>query len=479
MSAVPYRRVFFQTIVSVLLSVLTFAFGFVRVYFFSKELSMEQFGVLSLLLTMSSFMVYILTLGSFQYLFRNVNTDVEKCRPAFWISILATAALSLLSVLIVTLFGHKIANALNLKDYYFELVLMIVGTGLTSIMTVLQYFHYGLSRNNLQNFLQFLRGSLWVVVSVVTGVLFGLSLVKILIIFNVCIAFVLLLSIPWRELYFLMPLVVSRQSVQELWKYCLPLLPYFAGVWGIPMIVRSQLNIYQGAKEVALFSVAYTLMEIVFMFVSTISNTLTPYFFSELKEDNKPGLFYNLMLKCSVVAILLILPFIFILRYDIILIVSSEKYLPAGDFIPLLIFFPLLRVLITVFEQYFLKVSKTLYLGITYIIGIVLCLILTIILIPLYSVYGAILASLIAYGLILILLSVKQMKLVDFAYQRIPAQLTLLGILWGMVYLLSFFEFSNFYKIFPLGICALISLFLVPIFDTRERKKFFSLLGLK
>jgi O-antigen/teichoic acid export membrane protein len=391
-------------------------------------------------------------------------------------SLLVSVVIGSIGTLLIYLFGGEVAGFLNLRHYESELKLTILATATSGVMMVFLYFHYGLRRNNFQNFLQLLRSSLWVVISIAVSLFLVLTLEQLILVINLSMCCIILVAFPWNDLNVLLPLRFSKEAFLQLARYCIPLLPYFAGVWGIPLIVRSQLNIYGGAKDVAIFSVAYTLMEIVFMFVSTISNTLTPYFFSEIKDETKPAFFYNLMLKYSIVTIVLIIPFIFILRYDIILLVASPEYRVSGNYIPLLIFFPLVRVLVIVFEQYYLKVYKTFFLGVVYTLSILLCIGLTVILIPSYSIYGAIFSSLISYAFIAIVLGIKQKDLLDLAYLNFRILGILVLILWGSVFVLSFLDIDNIYKIILLGISALLALILLPVFNEQERQRIAKLL---
>jgi len=440
---------------------------------------MEEFGVLSLLLTVSAFLLYIFTLGSFQFLFKSVNEGDEKRRSAFWSSVVLTIGVSLVGVLTTYLFLNPISAYLELEAYKEELFLMVLVSATTAVMIIFLYYHYGLGRNNFQNFLQFLRGSLWVIVCIVVALFFELKLIHTLWIINLAMIAILLFSAPWKEAKDLLSGQENKLEFRKLFRYCLPLMPYFAGVWGIPMIIRTQLNINDGAKNVAIFSMAYALMEIVFMFISTITATLSPYFFAETVNNQKPGLFYNIMLKYSILSIVLIVPFIYMLRSDLILLVASENYLVAAKYIPLLIFFPLLRVLIIVFEQFYLKESQTMYLGVIYVFSMAASFISAVVLIPRYSIYGAIGASLIAYLIIFLSLFFKQRQIVDYIYLKIPAIILLALILWAVVFGLGYLNFSNWLKAFPLALMAIAGVYLLPILDEQEKSKLAVLLKLK
>jgi len=440
---------------------------------------MEEFGVLSLLLTLSAFLMYIFTLGSFQFLFKQVNASSEERRSAFWASLIITATIGLLSTLIAFIFSERLAEALNLQAYSRELQLTILATASTSIMMIFLFYHYGLGRNNFQNFLQFLRGSLWVILAILISFIVNPSLLQIFVVINLSMCFILLISVPWKEMTDLFSHSIKKTSFKKAIKYCVPLLPYFAGVWGIPMIIRTQLNVYEGAANVAVFSVAYTLMEIVFMFISTITGTLSPYFFAETDDSDKPKLLYNIMIKYSIICIVLIVPFIYITRFDLILILTSAKYLIAGEYIPILIFFPLLRVIIIIFEQVYLKESKTIFLGVVYTISLLIAFLLALLLIPKFSILGAIVASIASYLFTFVSLYIPQRKKINFDYLNLPSIGILSALLWLAVYVLHFFEFHSFIKIFPLLIIALIALFLLPVFNEQEKNKILVLLKIK
>lgn len=439
---------------------------------------MEDFGTLSLLLAYSGFLIYLFTLGSFQYLFKKVTEGLDIRKGALWSSLTITALISLLALIISIMFVDPICEALNLLSYKREFVLTILGTATTAIMTVFLFYHYGLGRNNFQNFLQFLRGSLWVIIAIAISFLLDLSLLQVFIMFNLSIFLIMLTAVPWKELSVLIARPITI-SLNPLFKYCIPLLPYFAGVWGIPTIIRSQLNIHEGPKSVALFSVAYTLMEIVFMFISTITSTLSPHFFAEQENENKPAQLYNIMLKYSLLLIVLIVPFMYLTRFDLILLLTSEKYYEAGKYVPLLIAFPLLRILIIVFEQVYLKESKTVFLGLVYTIGMGLSYILSLVLVPKFSVLGGIYASLASYLFLFICLYIKQHQKIDFNYLRPVAIIGLTVILWVGVFVLDLFNIHSFIKAIPLAIIACLALFTLPIFDAFEKNKLLAILRIK
>lgn len=475
MSSPRFKKLLKQTAISALLSFLTFAFGFVRVSYFSKRMTMEDFGMLSLLLSYSAFLMYGFTLGSFQYLFKCVNQGEAAKRSGLWSALILTVLVSFIGTTLVFLFSASICQHLNISAYQTEFKLTVLATATTALTMVFLFYHYGLGRNNFQNLLQFLRGSLWVIVAIITSLFFDLTLAQVLIVFNLCIFGILLLAIPWKELPALLVHPLKGISFQPLFRYCLPLFPYFAGVWGIPTIIRSQLNIYEGPKTVALFNVGYTLMEIVFLFVSSITATLSPYFFASSGEENKPGQLYNIMLKYSVLLVLMIVPFVYITRFDIILLLTSEKYRQAGNYIPLLLFLPLLRMLILVFEQVYLKESKTFFLGSVHGLGMLLSFVLSTLLVPRFGIAGAIYSSLTSYLFLFICLYWKQRRQIDYTYQNLGAVSAFCVFVWAAVFFVNLFPLNSFIKAVLIAVVAVFSLMALPVFNQLEKRMFLSL----
>jgi O-antigen/teichoic acid export membrane protein len=132
-----------------------------------------------------------------------------------------------------------------------------------------------------------------------------------------------------------------------------------------------------------------------------------------------------------------------------------------------------------VFEQYFLKSAQTAYLGLIYIGGLLASFVFALVLIPGYSIYGAIYASLATYLLVFLCLVLKQKGMIDYGYIRIPAVIVLTVIMWASVYALEFLEISNWLKIIPLSVAAILCVSFLPVLNQQEKSKLLVLLKLK
>lgn len=462
------NRIFSQTIIAAVASFSLFFLNFARIYYFSKKLSVEEYGILSLFLTISSFLFYFFTLGSFEYIFRSVSKPKEISN-AFWTSVIVTSVVSVVFILITYLFTSEIAQELNIAAYQSEFFILVLSNFIVGLFTLGAFYIYGTGQNNYYNLLKFSK-SFWIILAIGYSLFYDLSIKAIIQIFLVASVIMLFLSIPYKYIPKLR-IRIRDLDFKPVLRYCLPLIPYFLGFWGMAMVVRLYINLHHGSKILALFSVVYTLLEIVFLLVSSISGTIAPYFYAG--EDERTNKLYNFMLKYSLLFIILTVPFIYILRSEIILFVTKKEYLDAIKYIPLLLILPFLRTFAAIFQQYCLKNNLTAYLGITYFSAIVFLFILSQVLIPTYAIYGAIIAILGTYLLITILLYIKQKSIIDHQQLKIKALIFFIVLGAVVTYLVELIPFnSNFWKILPLALGLGILLITLPLFSQQEKDAF-------
>jgi len=90
----------------------------------------------------------------------------------------------------------------------------------------------------------------------------------------------------------------------------------------------------------------------------------------------------------------------FILSREIITMISGTKYVSVIGLIPFLILFPLFDVGNRIYNKILLLENKTKTLAGIYISGMILNIILNLVLVPRYSIYGAAIATTISYAVL-------------------------------------------------------------------------------
>jgi O-antigen/teichoic acid export membrane protein len=405
-----FRSMMGQAMFSLAINALIFLFSIIRVYFFSKGLAVDQFGVLSLMLTMSAFGTYFFTLGSFQYVFKNSGYTDRKylaLRTAFSLSII----IAVVAALFFYLYSTIILNSINLKGYKDIFFLNALATFLMSFLMLISFVRMAELKNNTYNFIQLLRQVPWILVCLILYLTYGkISLFTIFVVINCSLLFSILISLKPADVKGLF--ANTELDFRGLFSYSMPLLPYYLGIWGIPMIIRTSIGTHLGFDTLAIFSVSYTMVDIIFLFVSSVTSILIPYFFSSNDEaDGK--LLYNRLIKLSFLGTLCAVFSVLVFRKEIITIMTSDKYMLASNYIIYLFPLALIKIVSLCFEQYYLKTATTSKLGFIYLTAIVVTFVSAKLLIPQIGVWGAVITSLLPYLLIIMLLYPGQRKYID------------------------------------------------------------------
>lgn len=404
-----------QAVFSVLINGLIFGSSILRVYFFSKALSVEDFGILSLLLTISGFGTYLFSIGSFQYVFKNAASS-EKKYDAFRTAIVLTIIMSSAMLLFYVVLQEAILKRYHLELYRQSMLLNFSSTFLMTILMHISFLRQGEMDNNRYNIIQFLRQVPWILASIVLFFVAGkIDIEVIFIIINISLLISISLSLRREDLKSLFRW--RSLSFSELFSYSLPLLPYYLGLWGIPMILRSSIGASLGYASLAVFSVSYTMIDIVFLFVSAISSTLTPYFFHQ-SDDFGEKYQYNRMLRVSCIGTLFALFAVMVFGDVMVLFLTSEKYKSAIGLLYILFPIAVIKIVSLNFEQLLLKKSMTRELGFVYLVSILATFFVSKIAIPEWGIAGALVSSFVPQLVIFLILFLYQRGMLDASLIR-------------------------------------------------------------
>jgi len=185
----------------------------------------------------------------------------------------------------------------------------------------------------------------------------------------------------------------SLTRLKELLLYGLPLVPYGLTVYLIQNCSRYFLLHYRSLEEVGLYAVGAKLATLIsFVFIG-VGAALDPYIYSGYREEETRTVYLkttNYLVAASVVAVLALSLF----TREILLVFTTRKYIGAVGITPLLAAY-------TAFFYLGLQMSlgihiakKTIYFTVISIITAVVTIILNIVLVPLYGMTGAAVATL-------------------------------------------------------------------------------------
>lgn len=203
--------------------------------------------------------------------------------------------------------------------------------------------------------------------------------------------------------------------VRKLLKFGVPLLPHSVSFWLKGGMDKVFITTYCGLQFNGLYSMALSISSIFTLLVNSFFSAYTPYLQKMLSQTPEAELMgvkrkvvkqtYMISVLFVIVALLALAASCFIFEFMI-----DEKYMPALDYMPLIIFANYVYLLYFFTIQYIYKVKRTLVMGIITFTGSLIQMLLSYVLIRQYGVMGAVYSFLIGNVLISIGISLYSQK---------------------------------------------------------------------
>lgn len=203
--------------------------------------------------------------------------------------------------------------------------------------------------------------------------------------------------------------------VRKLLKFGVPLLPHSVSFWFKGGMDKVFITTYCGLQFNGLYSMALSISSIFTLLVNSFFSAYTPYLQKMLSQTPEAELIgvkrkvvkqtYMISTMFIFVALLALAASWFIFEYMI-----DKKYLPALDYMPLIILANYIYLLYSFTIQFIYKVKKTLVMGIITFSGSLIQMLLSYVLISQYGVMGAVYSFLIGNILISIGISVYSQR---------------------------------------------------------------------
>ena len=186
-----------------------------------------------------------------------------------------------------------------------------------------------------------------------------------------------------------------RQNLGDSLKFGTPMILGTLSATGLNVADRYIISFYEGDADVANYTVAYTIASILTAFYLATNKWWQRFILNSMKNNDLVKV-RSVMWK-YILVVLALASLIFILRKEIILLISNETYLEVITIIPTLLLGMLFYFLYTLFFNIPFYYGKTTHVVLPAFIAFVLNLILNFILIPLYGYKIAALTTMIAY----------------------------------------------------------------------------------
>ena len=463
-----YKNLFKQTAIYGLSTVLPRMLSFLLVRLYTGILPTTDYGEVSILFSWMVFFNVVLSYGMETAFFRFYNSEKEKQ------NVIATSTISIFWSTIFFLFGalifrNSLAAYANVEVQYITYSIWILALDALVIIP----FSKLRANQRPMKYAAIKIGN--VIVNLGLNIFFLVYLPQLaaanpnsfidnLYVEHSEIAYIFIANLlaSLLTLVVLSPnyLNLDRKFDKELWKkmmkYGLPILvggiafavnehfdKILLGYWLPENIAKSEVGIYSACYKLGLFMV---------LFATAFRLGIEPFFFSHSSSENAPQT-YAVITKYFVILgsliLLGVIVFADILKF---LLIDNESYWQAMKVVPLIILANFFLGIYNNLSVWYKLTDKTHIGAYISIVGAIVTLVLNYLLIPKYSYYGSAIATIAAYGSMMVISYILGNK-----YYPIPYDMEKISGYLGLSILFSVISFYGFRENYFVGIPLLIA----------------------
>lgn len=274
----------------------------------------------------------------------------------------------------------------------------------------------------------------------------------------------------------------STGSLKKYLSYGIPMIGFELSTLLLALGDRYLINYFMGSENVGIYSAGYNLSTyIANFFVSPLRLAIIPLYLKlwEKQGQRETEQFLNNALKLYLIISIPIFFGVIYFRNDLIIILASSKFAESASIIPYIVLSSLIYGPYFIYGAGFYIQKKSINLAIYTSLAVVLNIIVNIILIPLYGIKGAALATLIAYVFLFFAIFISSRKYITLSIPYISIMKYLLAST-TMIFFVSFFSITGLFGIlFKIVLASLFYATAVLLIDKQTRTHVFSFLKIK
>lgn len=484
-----FKTIIKQLSVSYILKGLRLIISFIYFLLITRNLSIDDYGILSIILLSITILTQIFSFNLYQFFIKDLANLKTNIKIAKITSVnIYSIFLGLVGLFLLFLFKSFILSFLDLKSYTFLFILSLFIVGFKLFFFPYVSFMTSEKKLILLNFISFFISQGWMLL-IIFILLLGIEVNLFIIIWLYLITTIIIFAylfvyhfIKYKTIFFSIKFKELLYFKKGL-KFSLPLITLIITQWILTASDRYFLNFYYSSFEVGQYSYLYSLLGY-FVIISGIVFEILYSYIADYYKSNKKiyNLYINTGIKYSFLLVLPMLGGFYILDKEILSLISGTKYLSILSLLPILIWFPLLQVLMTILDKPLLLSSKTKIIGVVYFIAMFLNLVLNYFLIPNFGIKGASIATVLSYIFIVVTFYYysKNYFIIDWSY------LKLIKIIFStivMMLIINLFNVNVFYQKFLLilfgGLIYFVLTILLQVYSKNEIKLLKNLFKIK
>lgn len=364
--------------------------SFLLLPLYTAKLSTEEFGTYDFFVTLSVFLLPIITLLMEESMFRFlIDADDLKSKKR---TITATIVYTTVGTVIFTILAAIIMGIIH-YEYAVIFIIFIISNILLGLSNALSR---GMGKVNLYSLSNFILGVITIILNILFIVTFKLGVNGLLwsnIIANTATAVIMFYKLHLPQ--FVSKKDFSRETLGKMIRYSAPLVPNNLSWVIISLSDRLMLTQMIGADANGIYAVANKFPNIVYTCYGFFSTAWKESAARILKEENKSQ-YYNsiykdvkFFLKAIVLGLIAIMPLAFPL-------LVNESYNDAYKYIPILIISIYYTNMSNFYGGIFTAYKNTKIMGSTTAVAAVINIVINIIFIPKFGIYAATFSTLIS-----------------------------------------------------------------------------------
>lgn len=429
--------------------ILAKAISFILLPIYIKQLGIIGFGQLALVDGVFDFIASFTIIGVYSGYIRFYREYNQVQQVSLKNTALSFALImSLINITLALILGKFVSSfVFDFPNSYYILIL-VVGRSIISQLVILLMCDYGLNYKakisvglNLANLLLNLFLTLFLVIFIKRGII---GIYEGYVLSNL-IMLIYLVFVNHLEYKFEMDIKMLKNMI----KFSAGLIPSSIASTVLTLSDRYFLKSYRNLTETGIYSLGYKFgMLIEPIFISPFMQIFTTYKFSIWKDDDAKEKFNNMFLKYHLIGCFIMLG-ICIYSKSMIFLFSGSESLDAYKVVPLIVISYFLYGTSAFYCLGFQLKNKTYFNGLVMLPAGIINLILNVILIPKFGMYGAALATAISYiamNLIYIKFSLHLYH-VKYRKKKIVIIYLITFTLLSIYYVISIFNIGIFLEI--------------------------------
>jgi O-antigen/teichoic acid export membrane protein len=415
--------------------------SFLLLPLYSNLISTSEFGNYALIMAFYAIIAVLYQAGLPSALnkFYLEENDFDKRKIIFSTLINLAFIISVALTVIVFLFSGTIARAIvGSENYSGILRIVFLALFFENLASIILYLMQTNQLPKKMVFYSFCGAFLNLLINVVLVYFLSKGIYGIFLAQLISNIFLLIITFPYLKKNYIS--VFDRKLVKKISEFSFPLIA--AGLLSAAVVVidRFIINNFLGKKEVGIYSFSYRIAMIMNIFVVSLRNAWIPYSINLYRSGEYSKSFGKSFTKI-IAAGLFIFLFISMFIDDLFgfhintLHLFDLNYKSGIVIIPLILFSYLLNGVVNYYSVYPYISGKSIHFLFSDIVALALNLIFNLLLIPLYGIVGAAVATFISYlgsTVYMLILSSKKMKI----YYE-PVKLTVLFLFAGIIYFIS------------------------------------------